>query len=40
MSEKTNKIICWSLTGLIAFVFVASAMSKFTADAKSLEMAT
>lgn len=39
MSEKTKKIIYWSLTGLIAFVFVGSAMGKLTADAKALEMA-
>jgi hypothetical protein len=39
MSEKTRKIIYWSLTGLIAFVFVGSAMGKLTADAKALEMA-
>ena len=39
MSDKTTKIIYWSLTGLIAFVFVGSAMGKLTADAKALEMA-
>jgi hypothetical protein len=39
MSEKTKKIIYWSLTGLIAFVFVGSAMGKLTADSKALEMA-
>jgi hypothetical protein len=39
MSEKTTKIIYWSLTGFIAFVFVGSAMGKLTADAKALEMA-
>ena len=39
MSEKTTKIIYWSLTGLIAFVFIGSAMGKLTADAKALEMA-
>jgi hypothetical protein len=39
MSEKTKKIIYWSLTGLIAFVFVGSAMGKLTADTKALEMA-
>jgi hypothetical protein len=39
MSEKTKKIIYWSLTGLIAFVFVGSAMGKLTADVKALEMA-
>jgi hypothetical protein len=39
MSEKTKKIIYWILTGLVAFVFVGSAIGKFTADAKALEMA-
>lgn len=39
MSDKTTKIIYWSLTSLIAFVFVGSAMGKLTADAKALEMA-
>ncbi len=39
MSEKTKKIIYWILTGLIAFVFVGSAIGKFTADAKALELA-
>jgi hypothetical protein len=40
MSEKTKKIIYWILTGLVAFVFVGSAIGKFTADAKALEMAS
>ena len=39
MSEKTKKIIYWVLTGLVAFVFLGSAMGKFTADDKALEMA-
>lgn len=39
MSEKTTKIIQWVLTGLVAFVFIGSAIGKFTADAKALEMA-
>jgi uncharacterized membrane protein len=39
MSEKTKKIIHWVLTGLVAFVFLGSAMGKFFADAKALEMA-
>ncbi len=38
MSEQTKKIIYWILTGLIAFVFVGSAMGKFTADANTLKM--
>lgn len=39
MSEKTTKIITWVLTGLVAFVFVGSAISKFAANAESLKMA-
>jgi len=39
MSEKTKKIINWILTGLVAFVFLGSAMGKFFTDAKALEMA-
>jgi hypothetical protein len=39
MSEKTKKIIYWVLTGLVAFVFLGSAMGKFTTDEKALEMA-
>ncbi len=39
MSEKTKKIIYWALTGLVAFIFLGSAVGKFTADQKALEMA-
>jgi len=39
MSEKTKKIIYWVLTGLVAFIFLGSAMGKFTEDEKALEMA-
>ena len=39
MSEKTKKIIYWVLTGLVAFIFLGSAMGKFTADEKAIEMA-
>jgi hypothetical protein len=39
MSEKIKKIIYWVLTGLVAFIFLGSAMGKFTADEKALEMA-
>jgi hypothetical protein len=38
MSEQTKKIIYWILTGLIAFVFVGSAIGKFTADANTLKL--
>lgn len=39
ISEKTSKIIYWVLTGLIAFVFIGSAMGKFTANEEALKMA-
>ena len=39
MTDKTKKIIYLVLTGLVAFVFIGSAMGKFTADSKALEMA-
>jgi hypothetical protein len=38
MSEKTKKIIYWVLTGLVAFIFLGSAIGKFTADEKALEL--
>lgn len=39
MSNKTQKIIYWVLTGLVSFVFVGSAIGKFTANAEALKMA-
>jgi hypothetical protein len=39
MSDKLKKIIYWILTGLVAFVFVGSALGKLTADADALKMA-
>ncbi len=39
MSDKTQKIIYWILTGLVAFVFIGSAVGKFTANAEALENA-
>ncbi len=39
MSEKNQKIIAWVLTGLVAFIFVGSAISKFTANEEGLKMA-
>ena len=38
-SAKTNKIIYWVLTGLIAFIFLGSAVGKFTANEEALKMA-
>ena len=40
MSEKTKKIIYWVLTGLVAFIFLGSAMGKIMADEKAIEMAS
>jgi hypothetical protein len=39
MSDKLKKIIYWVLTGLVAFVFVGSALGKLTADSDALKMA-
>jgi hypothetical protein len=39
-SEKTKKIIYWVLTGLVSFVFLGSAIGKFTANEEALKMAT
>jgi hypothetical protein len=33
-----NKIIYWVLTALVAFVFIGSAIGKFTANAEALKM--
>jgi hypothetical protein len=40
ISEKTNKIIYWVLTAIIAFVFIGSAIGKLTANEEALKMAT
>ncbi len=39
MTEKTKKIIYWGLTGLVAFVFLGSAMGKLTAAKEAIDMA-
>lgn len=39
MSNKLKNIIYWVLTGLIAFVFIGSAVGKLTADADALTLA-
>lgn len=39
MSDKTKNIISWVLAGLVAFIFVGSAISKFTANEEALKMA-
>lgn len=39
MSNKLKNIIYWVLTGLVAFVFIGSAVGKLTADADALTLA-
>lgn len=39
MNTKSKQIIYWVLTGLVAFVFLGSAASKFTANEEGLKMA-
>lgn len=39
MSTKTKNIINWVLAGLVAFIFIGSAVSKLTANAEALEAA-
>ena len=39
MNEKSKQIIYWILTGLVAFIFLGSAASKFTANEEGLKMA-
>ncbi len=38
-SEKTKKITYWALTGLVSFIFLGSAIGKFTANEEALKMA-
>jgi hypothetical protein len=40
MSDKTKNIISWVLAGLVAFIFLGSAVSKFTANEEALKMAS
>lgn len=40
MTDKTKNIISWVLAGLVAFIFLGSAISKFTADEEALKMAS
>lgn len=39
MTTKTRNIINWVLAGLVAFIFVGSALNKFTANEKELAQA-
>jgi DoxX-like family len=38
-SEKSKRIIYWALTGLVSFIFIGSAIGKFTANEESIKMA-
>ena len=40
MSDKTKNIISWVLAGLVSFIFLGSAIGKFTADEEALKMAS
>jgi hypothetical protein len=40
MSTKTQKIIEWVLTGLVAFIFLGSAANKLMASPEALKMAS
>jgi hypothetical protein len=39
-SEKSKKIISWTLTGVISFIFIVSATGKFIANEETVKMAT
>jgi hypothetical protein len=39
MTQKTKKIINWSLTGIVGFIFIGSAMSKFFGGDDAVQMA-
>jgi uncharacterized membrane protein YphA (DoxX/SURF4 family) len=39
MTSKTSKIILWVLAGLVAFIFLGSAASKFFANPEALAQA-
>lgn len=39
MTTKTRNIINWVVAGLVAFIFIGSAIGKLTANAEALKMA-
>ncbi len=39
MTTKTRNIINWSLAGVVGFIFIGSASSKFAGGAEALKMA-
>lgn len=40
MTTKTKNIINWSLAGLVGFIFIGSAMSKFFGGEETIQMAS
>jgi len=40
MSDKTKNTISWVLAGMVSFIFLGSAIGKFTADEEALKMAS
>ena len=40
MTQKTKNILLWILTGLVGFIFIASAAGKLLANADALAMAS
>lgn len=39
MNKKTNKVVYWILTGLVAFILTASALTKLSGGEQAAEMA-
>ncbi len=39
MTTKSNNILHWSLAGVVGFIFIGSAMSKFFGGDESMQMA-
>lgn len=39
MTTKTKNIINWSLAGIVGFIFISSAMSKFFGGEETIQMA-
>lgn len=39
MTQKVKNILNWSLTGLVGFIFIGSALSKFFGGDETVQMA-
>ena len=39
MTTKTRNILHWAFSGVVAFIFIGSALGKFTANEEALKMA-